>query len=85
MGYSLQSEVLSSSNSDSDNTEYSIGEISLFSESEMSEANYDSDNNEEVDMTDDDHDDMNEGEENVANVLTSKQSMFTHAEILSVP
>ena len=56
--YSLQSEI-PSSDSDSDSTDYSIGDISLFSESEKSEANYDSDNTQEVDIADEDFDDMN--------------------------
>lgn len=85
MGYNLQSEVPSSSNSNSDSINYSIGKISYFSESEKSESDHDSDGNQEVDMVDDDRDDMHEGEENEENIPTSKQSNFTHAEILSLP
>ena len=63
IGYNLQSEVPSSSNSDSESTDYSIGKISYFSEYEKSESDHDSDGNPEVDMVDDDRDDMNEEEE----------------------
>ena len=72
IGYSLQSEV-PSSDSDSDSTDYSIGDISLFSESEKSEGNYDSDYTPEADIVDEDFDDMNGAEEYEGNVPTSKQ------------
>ena len=71
IGYSLQSEV-PSSDSDSDSTDYSIGDISLFSESEKSEDNYDSDNTQEVDIADEDFDDMNGVENHEGNISTSK-------------
>ena len=72
IGYSLQSEV-PSSDSDSDSTDYSIGDISLFSESEKSECNYDSDNTPEADIVDENFDDMNGAEKHEGNVPTSKQ------------
>ena len=65
IGYSLQVEVPSSDSS--------IGNISLFSESEKSEANYDSDNTPEVDIVDEDFDNMNGAEEHEGNVPKSKQ------------
>ena len=65
IGYSLQLEVPSSDSS--------IGDISLFSESEKSEANYDSDNTPEVDIVDEDFDNMNGAEEHEGNVPKSKQ------------
>ena len=71
IGHSLQSEV-PSSDSDSDSTDYSIGDISLFSESEKSEDNYDSDNTQEVDIADEDFDDMNGVENHEGNISTSK-------------
>ena len=72
IGYSLQSEI-PLSDSDSDSTDYSIGDISLFSESEKSEGNYDSDNTPEAGIVDEDFDDMNGAEEYEGNVPASKQ------------
>ena len=67
IGYSLQSEV-PSPDSDSESTDYSIGNISLFSESEKSEANYDNDNTQDVDIVDEDYDDSNGAENHEGNI-----------------
>ena len=67
ISYSLQSEV-PSPDSNSDSTDYSIENISLFSESEKSEANYDSDNTQDVDIVDEDYDDSNGAENHKGNI-----------------
>lgn len=60
----------SSSDTDSDSTDYSIGDVSFISESE---SHYDSDDNQEVNMVDDDCNVSGE-EESEENMPTGNQS-----------